>query len=265
MLEVQHLQICLAEPSALQAQVIRQLCGELGITQVDQVGSGKEALEYVRAHKPDVLISAFYLPDMTGTDLVYELRESPDTSALPFVLVSSETNPQRLDPVRQAGTMGILPKPFTVQQLDKVLTNTLDYLTAEDGEKVHDELDVAELHVLIVDDSPTARRHVRSILEKLGFERITEVDDGIAAIPLLDQTLFDLVVTDYNMPEVNGLQLVDHIRQRSMQSSVPIMMVSSEKDEGRISAVLDAGVSALCDKPFNTDYVRQTLRRILMH
>ena len=102
------------------------------------------------------------------------------------------------------------------------------------------------------------------MLQRIGFERISEAINGQEAVPLLDTTLFDLVVTDYNMPEMDGKQLVEYVRQHSMQPSVPILMVSSEHDEGRLAAIEQAGVSAICDKPFEVELIRKLLRNFLL-
>jgi len=100
------------------------------------------------------------------------------------------------------------------------------------------------------------------VLERIGFESFTEAIDGREAIPLVDNMLFDLVVTDYNMPGIDGLGLVDYIRNKSIQASVPILLVSSEQDQGRLAAVIDAGVSAVCDKPFEMGLVRSLIKQI---
>jgi two-component system chemotaxis response regulator CheY len=100
-------------------------------------------------------------------------------------------------------------------------------------------------------------------LERIGFVHFVEASDGRNAISQIEDTMFDLVVTDYNMPNVDGLGLIDFIRTKSIQSSVPILMVSSESDQGRLAAVMDAGVSAICDKPFETNLVRNLVGQIL--
>ncbi|GGY06512.1 response regulator transcription factor [Paludibacterium paludis] len=261
MLELPHLIVALVEPSGVQANIIRQSLAELGIDQILQCSSGSDLLDALARGPADVVISAFYLDDMTGTDLVLRLRASDDTAELPFILVSSETNPDYIDPVRQAGTMAILPKPFSTRQMEKALRNTLDFLNAEDDQET--DIDFAELAVLIVDDSLTARRHIRTVLERIGFERITEAYNGRDAITHLENTLFDLVVTDYNMPQMDGRALTEFIRSQSMQSSVPILMVSSEADSNKLAAVQDAGVSAICNKPFETDVVRNLVKQFI--
>ena len=75
--------------------------------------------------------------------------------------------------------------------------------------------------------------------------------------------MVDLVVTDYNMPEMDGREFVEYVRSRSWQRSVPILMVTSETDQGRLAAVEEAGVSGICDKPFEPAVVRCLLARML--
>lgn len=262
MLEVQHLVIALVEPSPVQSQIICKAFRELGIDQVKTFTNGTDLLEHLKKAQPDVVVSSFYLPDMTGTELVFQIRGDTDIRDTPFILISSETNPRLIDPIRQAGTMAILPKPFTPHQLDRALNATLDYLNV-DNLTDSNGIDFAELNVLIVDDSVMARRHIRTILERLGIEKITESWCGKDAIPIIDSTLFDLIFTDYNMPIMDGKELVEYIRTKSMQSSVPVFMVSSESNSGRLSAVQEAGVSAICDKPFETEVVRNLLLQFL--
>jgi two-component system chemotaxis response regulator CheY len=111
---------------------------------------------------------------------------------------SSETRPQALDPVRQAGGCGILPKPFTTVQLSRALDTTIDYLATEHGEAI--DFRAEELRVLLVDDSPSARKFMRRLLENLGVMNFVEAENGCVAASILADTRVDLVITDYNMP-----------------------------------------------------------------
>jgi two-component system chemotaxis response regulator CheY len=253
--------VLLVEPSAMQTKYIVQSCKELGLERVRLAGSAAEALSSMRDLRPDVVISALYLPDMTGTDLVLAMRDEPDLAGVPFILVSSETRPQALDPVRQAGVCGILPKPFTTTQLSRALDTTIDYLATEHGESI--DFRAEELRVLLVDDSPSARKFMRRLLENLGIMNFIEAENGLVAAGILADTRVDLVITDYNMPEMDGKGLVDFIRQQSWQASVPIIMVTSESDMGRLAAIESAGVSGICDKPFEAHVVRGLLGRLL--
>src|SRR5262249_51633090 len=116
--------------------------------------------------------------------------------------------------------------------------------------------DVSSLRVLIVDDSGAARAHVRSVLTNLGGRHFVAAADGDEAVQILQNQEVDLVVTDYNMPRMNGLELVNFIRQRSARRSVPIIMVTTETDPAKLTAVRQAGVSGICDKRFQPETVR---------
>jgi two-component system chemotaxis response regulator CheY len=256
-----HLDALLVEPSAMQAKVIAHACQELGITRLRIVDGGNAALEAMAMARPDVVISALYLPDMSGTDLVQTMRATLDLENVAFILISSETRPQALDPVRQSGVCGIVPKPFTTEQLRMALANTAEFL-AED-QSVGGDFDPETLRVLLVDDSPNARKFTRRVLENLGIQHFVEANNGREAASILGETMVDLVVTDYNMPEMDGRELVDFIRQQSWQQSVPILMVTSESDSSRLAAIEEAGVSGICDKPFEPGMVRRLLARVL--
>lgn len=253
--------ILLVEPSSMQAKVVVKSFRELGLERVRIAETGSAALAMMQDVRPEVVVSALYLPDMSGMDLVLAMREQEDMVGIPFILISSETRPQALDPVRQAGICGILPKPFTTQQLGRVLDTTLDFLSLEHVTSI--DFRAEELKVLLVDDSGSARRFMRRLLENLGIQNFIEAENGRQAVDILASTMVDLVVTDYNMPEMDGQALVQHIRQHSWQQDVPILMVTSESDEGRLAAVEAAGVSGICDKPFEASVVRDLLGRLL--
>ena len=92
-----------------------------------------------------------------------------------------------------------------------------------------------------------------------GIERITEAVNGKEAVDCLQTTMVDLVITDYNMPEMDGRELTEYIRTQSWQNAVPVLMVTSEQNMGRLAAVEKAGVSAICDKPFEATSIRRLI------
>jgi two-component system, chemotaxis family, chemotaxis protein CheY len=246
----------------MQSRLIVQHLESCGVRNTQVFTSAADLLAASRHHPPGLVVSALYLPDASGTELVTQMRADPALEHTPFILISSETRAQVLDPVRQSGVCGILPKPFSPEQLATALRATLDYLD-QDASLDVDDFDLTSIRVLMVDDSPSARRFMRRTLSNLGIAHIVEAGDGAEAVELLSDTAFDLVVTDYNMPEMDGKALLDYIRQRSWQSSVPVLMVTSEDDAGRLAAVEEAGVSGICDKPFEPRTVRALLSRIL--
>ncbi len=252
-----EMSVLLVEPSQMQAQLVVRMLNRQGVGNVVVLSSGAAALEEMARQATDrVVISSLYLPDMAGTDLVLAMRADARFECLPFILISSETRPQRLEDVRQSGACSIVSKPFTEQQLSRALYAAADYLHPPA------DVDVAEienLRVLLVDDSPMSRRHLRRLLEEIGVDRIIEAGDGRQAVSILQESMFDLVITDYNMPEMDGRQLTEYIRTQSWQADVPVLMVTSEQNQGRLAAVERAGVSAICDKPFEASSIRRLI------
>lgn len=260
-ISIEDLSVYLVEPSTTQFTAISRELAMIGIERIQQFDSGENVLTAMAEARPSVVISSFYLPDMQGTALIQAMRNDADLERVPFILVSSETRPQVLEPIRQSGACAILPKPFTTAQLHGALRASIDLISPE-GE-LGGDIDLDSFRVLIVDDSLTARKHIRHVLENLGIENFVEAENGRAAVVMLAETMVDLVVTDYNMPEMDGKELVHYIRTQSWQNSVPILMVTSEGDAGRLAAVEQAGVSAICDKPFEPATVRRLIEQAL--
>lgn len=258
---IEDLTILLVEPSGAQRRIILNHLQSMGISKVDGAASGQDALARMQRHPPDLVASAMYFEDMTGSDLVVRMRETEELADIPFMLVSSEQHPHNLEPVRQAGVIAMLPKPFHVDALRTALENTIGLIEPQRLELSFS--DVEDLEILLVDDSPMSRRFLRSTFAQMGVERITEAATGTEAVQHLSEQTFDAVVTDYNMPEMDGRALVEYIRQESSHANVPVLMVTCEQDAARLANVRQAGVSALCDKPFNMDTVREHLARLI--
>ncbi len=261
-MDVSNLSIVIVEPSRAQGRIIENNLRAEGITESQWFASGKEALEALPRIMPDLVVSAMYLPDMTGVELVHDIRENERFEQTMFMLISSETNEHALDPIRQAGVIAILPKPFESKDLRRALAATVDYVEPQEEED-DEELGLADLRVLLVDDSAISRNMLRRILTGLGIDNVVEASDGAEAIMILEEGYFDLVITDYNMPEMDGQELVRYVRQSDVLSSIPVLMVTGEHDEQRLAAVHQEGVSAICDKPFQPASFSKLLRSLL--
>jgi len=210
----------------------------------------------------DLVIATMYLPDMNSIELVHKLREENEFKDLVFMLISTETSFDRLDPIKQAGATAVLPKPFSAKQLKQALFTTLDRLQPDQLEV--ENFDSENIQVLVVGDSKFARRQIVQTLNKMGLERIVEANDGAEAIPIIDNEYFDLIVTDYNMPKVCGKELIEYVRNKSNQPKVPIMMVTTEENCSKLAAIERSGVSAICDKPFDPRTVKAMIEAVMV-
>jgi len=116
------------------------------------------------------------------------------------------------------------------------------------------------MRVLLADDSGTMRTIIRRSLESLGVSGAIEASDGIQAIELFKAGgAFDLVLTDWNMPGKNGMEVVREIR--AIDKNVPIVMVTTESDKARVLEAIGAGVSDYLVKPFTNEVLRKKLER----
>jgi two-component system chemotaxis response regulator CheY len=257
------LSILLIEPSDVQRKIIIKQLAEEGSTQVSTADSIASALVQLKQHKADLVISSLYFEQGTSLELLAKLKNDADLADVPFVLISSETKKAQLEQFKQSGVVAILPKPFNSVQLGKALNAAIDLLSPAELEL--SLFDVHDVRVLVVDDSRLARNHIKRVLQNLGIQHLTEAEDGQQAIELLRNNMFDLVVTDFNMPEVNGQELTQYIREHSQQSHIPVLMVTSEANESHLANIAQSGVNALCDKPFEPETVRALLSRIMEH
>ncbi len=258
---IADLLVLLVEPSSTQQRIVQRHLERVGISGSILATDGAGALREMRRQQPDLVISTLYLPDMSGSELLEAMRGEELLEGIPFILISSETRIRYLEPIRQAGALAILPKPFTGKELRLALAATLDLVDPAPAQ--FGSYEPENIETLIVDDSALSRKHIRTILSSMGMERFTEAADGEEALKLLQEHYYDLVVTDYNMPGMDGKELVDRIRSSDVQPSVPVLMVTSEQNESRLAAVQQAGVSAICNKPFEPAVLRSLVERIL--
>jgi two-component system chemotaxis response regulator CheY len=269
--------VLLVEPSRSQAVIIRSYLQKLGFQEVPTAPSGQKALEIARGAPPRVVISAMHLADMTGVQLARKIRAEEPLSSTGFVLITSQDDAWEANLLSQADNTVHLHKPFDLDQLAQALAvargSSAEPSPTGPARPPHPTLSLLEgegrvrgignLRVLVVDDSAAARVHVRGVLAGLGLRQITEAADGAEALTLLGKEAFDLVVTDYNMPYLDGRGLIDFIRHRSSTPTIPVIVVTSETDPAKLESLRQLGVSALCDKSFKPEIVRGILESLV--
>jgi two-component system chemotaxis response regulator CheY len=119
-----------------------------------------------------------------------------------------------------------------------------------------------DLKILVVDDFESMRRIVKQMLNALGFRDITLADDGQSALPLLQQGNFGLLITDWNMPQMEGIELVRAVRADPRLKNLPILMVTAEAQRERIIQAAQAGVNEYIVKPFVPATLRAKLEKL---
>ncbi|WP_132702166.1 chemotaxis response regulator CheY [Reinekea marinisedimentorum] len=118
------------------------------------------------------------------------------------------------------------------------------------------------MKILVVDDFSTMRRIVKNLLRDLGFTNTHEADDGTTAWPMLQSGDFDFVVTDWNMPGMTGIELLQKIRADERLKGIPVLMVTAEAKRDQIVAAAQAGVNGYVVKPFTAAALKEKIEKI---
>ncbi|ART79716.1 response regulator [Oceanisphaera avium] len=118
------------------------------------------------------------------------------------------------------------------------------------------------MKILIVDDFSTMRRIIKNLLRDLGFNNTHEADDGLTALPMLKNSDFDFVVTDWNMPGMQGIDLLKAIRADDKLKHLPVLMVTAEAKREQIIAAAQAGVNGYVVKPFTAGTLKEKLEKV---
>lgn len=256
--------VLLVEPSRVQSAIIRQYLEAQGMTVCRAVTTGADALAAIQVDRPTSVVASVHLADTTGVELIERARAATQSDSPAFVLVSSEAE-DVVPPHLNRAT--VLTKPFTPDQLVQALNHVTGLSVAVRSSVTVTGLSMAKgsmslmtaararpprsaLRVLLVDDSATARLHQRQVLSGLGFAAFSDAADGAQGIAAATQERFDLIVTDYNMPLIDGRALVSYLKHYPPTATVPVLVVTSETDPAVLDPLRALGVAAVLDKGF---------------
>ncbi|HHH36373.1 MAG TPA: chemotaxis protein CheY [Gammaproteobacteria bacterium] len=118
------------------------------------------------------------------------------------------------------------------------------------------------MKILIVDDFSTMRRIIKNLLRDLGFSNTSEADDGTTALPMLKSGGFDFLITDWNMPGMQGIDLLKAVRSDPDLASLPVLLVTAEAKKEQIIEAAQAGVNGYIVKPFNAATLKEKIEKI---
>ena len=118
------------------------------------------------------------------------------------------------------------------------------------------------MKILIVDDFSTMRRIIKNLLRDLGYNNTAEADDGNTALPMLKKGGFDFLITDWNMPGMDGLELLKNVRAEEELKDLPVLMVTAESKREQIIEAAQAGVNGYIVKPFTAATLKEKIDKI---
>ncbi len=118
------------------------------------------------------------------------------------------------------------------------------------------------MKILIVDDFSTMRRIIKNLMRDLGFNNTSEADDGKTALPMLQAGGFDFLITDWNMPGMQGIDLLKAVRADPKLATLPVLMVTAEAKREQIVEAAQAGVNCYVVKPFTAATLKEKIDKI---
>jgi response regulator RpfG family c-di-GMP phosphodiesterase len=212
---------------------------------------GQEGLDLALQEKFDIVVSDIDMPKINGIELCRTLKKTVDTQGTPVVMVSTFDSDSDVDKGFQAGASAYLSKYEIQDRLLDTVENVLSKSKFK-GDRL----------VMIVDDSKVVRRIVEKGLAEAGF-RIITAENGKKALNLLDTIQPDLILSDIEMPDINGFDFCQTVQTNSDLSSIPIIAMSSKTDRGYMKRMLQNGASAYLCKPFNIDELVILVEKLL--
>ena len=125
----------------------------------------------------------------------------------------------------------------------------------------------ADIKILVVDDMSTMRKIIKNMLSQIGFTNITEADDGATAWPLIQGAIqegkpYEFIVSDWNMPQMSGLDLLKNVRSTEGLEKLPFLMITAEAEQGNVVIAVKAGVSNFIVKPFSAAVLKEKIDKI---
>ncbi len=212
---------------------------------------GAQGLKMARERTPDLVISDVEMPKMDGYELCRLLKDDALTAHVPVLIASTLGASSDLEKGFDAGADDYLVKPVLAVDL---LTRTKQLLA--------ESMPASREHILVVDDSPAQRHYVADCLARQGF-RISTAENGAIALKIALTENPALIVSDYEMPEMTGFELVHSLKANPSTRNTPVIMLTARDSKRDMAQMRAAGASAYLVKPFAQDKCIATVERTL--
>lgn len=121
------------------------------------------------------------------------------------------------------------------------------------------------MKILVVDDFSTMRKIVKNLLSEIGFTEFDEANDGATAWPMIQTGTYDFIVSDWNMPQMTGIELLQKVRQDSQLKEIPFLLITAEAKRSQILEAAEAGADGYIVKPFTAATLNEKMHEIFSH
>jgi putative nucleotidyltransferase with HDIG domain len=220
-------------------------------TDLDQAENGQVGLEMAEQNPYDLIITDVDMPLMDGFTLCKTLKSHPKINGIPVIILSSHDKESDIEHGFEIGASAYVSKTNAQEQLPQVVENLLEKASL-----------LKKRLVLVVDDSQLIINIVSKGLKKEGF-KVLSAQNGKDALDILETQTPDLIISDLNMPVMDGLTFCRTLRAKKKFSSIPFVAMSSESDRYRMRQMLQSGAATYIIKPFNIDQLIIMVEKLL--
>ena len=247
---MEQLRILVVDDSSFSRNLIRGCLAPLEAHIVEAV-NGKEALRLAFTTDFDIVVTDVEMPEMNGLQLCRQLKTYSDTKGIPVVIISDFHSEKDIDRGFQSGAEAYLSKADMRAELVGTVKRILkDYHFR------------SSKTVLVVDDTLSVLKIVEYGLTVSGFQ-VVSACNGKQALLEIDRKRPDLILSDINMPEMNGYELLEAVRGRGDTASVPFVVMSGYTDRRSMKSMISKGAAAYITKPFNLDELVILVEKLL--
>ena len=272
-----RLTILVVDDQELMRSVTVNQLKPMGWTRILTAKNGAAGLSQARANKVDVILSDWNMPVMNGLAFLQAVRSDPKLGAVPFLMITAETERKRIQDVIAAGVHGLLVKPYNAANLRDRLERLLQrevapaprsasiamspMVVSSDADSP-DTVSLPPLHILVVDDNPTSR----SVLQKMFADEydVRVASGGRQALEFCQQApLPDLVLMDVQMPDMDGFEVVTRMRNTTATANISVMFVTADASDDARTRGLELGAVDFVGKASPPRLLRQRVRNFL--
>jgi len=240
----------IVDDSAVVRKSLTKLLEEMG-AHVTAAEDGEQGLEAALTKQFDLIITDVEMPKMGGYTLCLKLKNNPNTRGIPIIILSTQDSEEAIERGFQAGATAYLSKSEAMAQLKKTIGEVLDKSSF-----------MHERTILVVDDSKTIRFLVDKGLSEAGFHVLTATN-GKEALDMIKIREPDLILSDINMPEMDGIEFCKQVKADPDWAAVPFVVMSSHSERSLVRGMIDHGATTYIVKPFNLDQLVITIENLL--
>lgn len=253
--EFKNKKVLLVDDSSTARQIIKRELIQIGFEDqnVRDAADGEQALKFLAKTEFHLIVSDWYMPKMDGIELLKQVKADKRFKNIPFLMLTTEAEKKKISQAYESSADQYIGKPFKSDPFRQIVNKLLLGSHSYDDKKV-----------LVIDDSAVLRMILAKNLVEVGFQKsnIIESKDGEDGLDKLSVDKFDLVITDWYMPKIDGLEFVKMIKEKNHLKNIPLLMVTSEMDSKKELEAFRAGISAYIIKPFTANDLQSKIKEV---